>query len=138
MQARLAFDATKTPLATILDFIAGFAEKGGLAADEKARLAIVIEELVTNVAKYAYPEGAAAKPASVVLALEGNQLVIEFDDEGRPFDPTHYHAPKLDAPLQDRPEGLVGIHIIQKIADEMTYSRVGNHNRLRLVRAVRG
>jgi serine/threonine-protein kinase RsbW len=136
MPDRFVFDVDSAALARVNAFVAAFAERHRLVADERARLVILIEELVTNLDKYGYPEGAGAGWAEIALALDGDRLIVEFVDDGVPFDPASYRAPGLDAPLDQRPDGLLGLQIVQHLADELTYRRDGNRNWLRLVRRV--
>jgi serine/threonine-protein kinase RsbW len=118
-------------------FIAGFAFEQGLAADDKARILIVIEELFTNLLRYGYPNQSEPEGvAEVALELEGGQLTIEFGDDGHAFDPFVSAATDLDQPVETRPVGGLGLHIVRELADEAHYSRRNGRNVTRLSRRV--
>ncbi len=101
------------------------------AAVQAADLAL--EEHLTNVMNYAYDDGREHK---ILVRLEAGaaDLVIEVEDDGRPFDPTQ--VPKVDTslPLEQKPIGGLGIHLIRGCMDEIRYERRGNQNVLRMVK----
>jgi len=68
--------------------------------------------------------------------LQAGRLIIEFVDDGRPFDPLASAAPDLDLPADERPVGGVGIAIVRALVDEIGYRWDGSHNRLTLGRNV--
>ena len=114
-------------------FVAIFAAEHELAADDRARILIVIEELFTNLSRYGYPSQSEPEGvADVALELEGSQLTIEFGDDGRAFDPLANAAPNLDQPAETRPIGGLGLHIVRELADEAHYSRRDGRNVIRL------
>jgi anti-sigma regulatory factor (Ser/Thr protein kinase) len=118
-------------------FVATFAAELGLAANEKARILIVIEELFTNLSRYGYPSQPGPEGvAEVTLELEGSQLTIEFSDDGQAFDPLANTALNLDQPIKTRPVGGLGLHIVRGLADEAHYSRRDGRNVIRLSRRV--
>jgi serine/threonine-protein kinase RsbW len=98
-----------------------------IGTDVASRLAIVVEELLLNVATYggAPPRWVDFTFARAPLALE---LIIE--DDGVPFDPTASEPPNLSADIDERAVGSLGIHMVMQLMDEVTYTRDGDHNRL--------
>jgi anti-sigma regulatory factor (Ser/Thr protein kinase) len=114
-------------------FAEGFAETNALAAEERSRLLIVLEELLTNLVKHGY-DAPGTGEAEVSLALAGGTLVIVFADDGRAFDPLAHVVSSLDASVEERPVGGLGIHLFRAFADEAHYSREGERNRLTLMR----
>jgi anti-sigma regulatory factor (Ser/Thr protein kinase) len=118
-------------------FVAAFAAEHGLAPEDKARTLIVLEELLTNLSRYGYPsQYEPAGVAEVTLELEGNQLTIEFGDNGQAFDPLVRTAPNLDESVENRPAGGLGLHIVRQLADEAHYARRSGRNVVRLSRRV--
>jgi anti-sigma regulatory factor (Ser/Thr protein kinase) len=96
-------------------------------------LRLVAEEVVTNVAKYAYAPGAAAGMELIVST--GDDLVsLEFRDQGRPFDPLAQPPPDLEAPLLERPVGGLGLTLVRALVEDVRYAREGGTNVLRLVK----
>jgi serine/threonine-protein kinase RsbW len=81
------------------------------------------------VIRHAYPE-----PGPHVIAVRctctGKELVAEVEDDGRPFNPLLHPAPDLTVPLEERPVGGLGIHLVRNLMDSLAYHREQDHNRL--------
>ena len=86
MQSRLIIRADSAAMRQIDGFVASFVRQQGIAADEAARILILLEELLTNLVKYGYPDRAEPGQAEIVLALDGSRLQIEFIDDGCAFE----------------------------------------------------
>lgn len=61
-------------------------EPARLPTDKAVSLGVIVNELVSNACKYAYPLGAAGE-VRIRLAREGNELVLRVEDDGPGFDP---------------------------------------------------
>lgn len=97
---------------------------------------LVVEELLANICSYAY-EGRAgtAEFACGVVNFDGQEAVmIQLTDSGRPYDPfAHAVEPDLQAPLEDRPIGGLGVHLVKEIASHYAYMRVNGCNQTQIV-----
>ena len=91
---------------------------------------IALEEAIANVVMYAYPNEEGKHKIILNAVFENGELVFTLIDSGVPFDPTK--APEADITLsaQDRPIGGLGIFLIRKIMNEISYQRVNNENHL--------
>jgi serine/threonine-protein kinase RsbW len=136
MQSRLIVRADSAAMRLVDAFVREFVREQGIAADEAARILILLEELLTNLMKYGHPDRAEPGQAEIVLALDGSRLEIEFIDDGCAFDPLAAPPPDLDEALEDRQVGGLGIHILRSLTDEARYERRGETNVIRLVRVV--
>lgn len=99
-------------------------------------LSLVIEEVVCNIVFHGY-EDDAEHEIELRLAVEGDDLVLEVEDDGRAFDPLSVPAPDLGAPLPGRPVGGLGIPLIRRLMDEMRHERRCGRNRLTLTKRIR-
>ena len=96
-------------------------------------LRLVAEEVLTNIAKYGFGPG--ARPAvELSVSLTDAAAVLEFRDQGPPFDPLAHPPPDLDAPREERPPGGLGLMLVRTLVDEARYARDGSANVLRLVK----
>lgn len=117
-------------------FVAAFASELGIAPDEASRILILLEELLTNLMKYGYPDRSEPGRAEIVLALNGSRLEIEFIDDGCAFNPLAGPPPNLEEPVEDREVGGLGLHLLRALTDEARYERRNDNNVIRLSRVV--
>ena len=96
---------------------------------------LAIEELVTNCIKYGYSDSN-EHLIDVALVVADGQLVMHVTDDGRPFNPLEAPVPDLSLPLEERPIGGLGLHLLRTMSDSMTYERRGNLNCITLVKAM--
>ncbi len=61
---------------------------------------------------------------------------VEFSDRGRAFDPATAEEPDLEAPLETRRRGGLGLHLVRGIMRDLRYQRVGEWNRIIMRRPV--
>ena len=119
--------------AAALDRLEALCRAAGLAEAEVLELRLVAEEVVTNVAKYAYAPAAAAA-MEMHVSTDAGEVTLEFRDSGRPFDPLTQPPPDLDAPLEERPIGGLGLTLVRALVEQAGYAREGPVNVLRLVK----
>ena len=92
---------------------------------------IALEEHLTNVLDYGYEPGA---PHRVVVALkvEDGLLCVDVEDDGKPFDPLAVPPVDTSLPLEDKPIGGLGVHLMRQFMDELSYAREAGNNVLRM------
>jgi serine/threonine-protein kinase RsbW len=97
-----------------------------MAETEASRLAIVVEELVTNL----YDHGGLNDEAvfTIELSLTTSDLSLVLADPGEPFDP---FPAKFDRPVSARGGGA-GLNLVREWASQMDYESTAELNRLRL------
>lgn len=97
---------------------------------------LALEEAITNVMLYAYPEGVSGQ-VEVVAGKKENGLEFTIIDSGKPFDPTA--APEADttASVEDRPIGGLGIHLVRQIMDSVGYERCDGKNYFTMTKIIK-
>jgi len=120
-------------LATLASFVEQFADDVALPAAIAFQLNLVLDELVTNSIEYGHP-GARRAGGSIQLRATRLDDTIEIDliDDGLAFDPRTLPAPALDAPLDQRPVGGLGMHLVRHYVDEFEYTHENGRNHIRL------
>ena len=114
--------------------VEGLAEKHGWPADISYQVVLVLEELQMNIWYHAYPKGKTPH-STILIRVEPKTLTIEMKDQGVPFNPLEEtSAPDLDASLEDRQIGGLGVHLVKNFMDKMDYKRVDDSNHLTLVK----
>jgi anti-sigma regulatory factor (Ser/Thr protein kinase) len=100
---------------------------------------LALDELLTNAISYGFDRAAAAGgPVApllkVTLRLDDERLVVEFVDNGKPFDPFKRADPDVSQSIEDREIGGLGIFLVRKLMDQVGYARVNGQNRVTLVK----
>lgn len=129
MKKELIFKNEEQELVRVAGFMEEICDELHLDMHVAMKLQVAMEEMVTNVIFYAYPQGTSAE---IVLTAEsdGSELTFVLSDSGKPFDPTAKDAPDLDVDPMDREQGGMGILIVKNIMNEVSYQRFGNTNQL--------
>jgi len=122
-------------LERVNQFIEEIGEELGLDMELQMNLNLVIEEMVSNVIFYAYPEG---KVADIELLAEcnGKKLTFLLSDQGKEFDPTAREDADPDVNPVDREIGGMGIFIVKNIMNEVTYQRLEGKNLLTMTKNI--
>ncbi|MEW9617647.1 ATP-binding protein [Shinella sp. S4-D37] len=108
-----------------------FLEMHGAGEADVTGIDVALDEILTNVVNYGFEDGEAHE---IVLALSiaSGLLTIEVQDDGRPFDPLGIPAPDIEADLESRQIGGLGMHFVRTLLDRVTYSRRNGWNVLKL------
>jgi sigma-B regulation protein RsbU (phosphoserine phosphatase) len=103
----------------------------GLADERIADAELIAEELLTNVVRAARSPG--SEPwMSFELLLRPAQIELTICDNGPAFDPLSRGPPNLDADIEERSVGGLGLHLVRQLADVCRYERIDDHNVLRI------
>lgn len=114
-------------LAPAMEALRAFSSECSLddAASQAAEL--VLDELLSNIIRYGQVEPD-SQPIVLELDVVADWLQIRITDSGIPFNPFDRAPPDLDASLEDRQVGGLGIHLVKHFMDEYDYSYRDQHN----------
>ena len=103
-------------------------EENDISMKITLQLDVVLDEVLTNIASYAY-EG---EPGDMTVRAEmingGSTLRMEFFDKGIYFDPLAKEDPDITLSAEERKIGGLGIFIVKKTMDNVSYERKGDTN----------
>ena len=85
----------------------------------KAKISVVIDEIVSNISRYAYPDGEGELEFGIGV-LNGS-IVLTFTDKGQPFDPLKKSDPDINIPTSKKQVGGLGIYMTKKLMDSVAY-----------------
>jgi anti-sigma regulatory factor (Ser/Thr protein kinase) len=110
-----------------------FAEAHALPVDVRRSVNVALDELIAN----ALSHGQTGRdPCSVTVNVELDQerVTITVADDGMPFDPFGRDAPDTALPVEERPIGGLGIHLVRQLMDQVSYQRRDDQNVVVLVK----
>ena len=112
-------------------FVKSSAHAIGIEATLANKIKLAVEEAVTNIIDYAYPDGA---DGTIKIAIEADAKTIRFviTDTGAEFDPTSVTKADTTLGIDDRPIGGLGIFLVRNLMDSINYERIEGKNVLRL------
>ena len=113
--------------------VAEFSKEQHWPDDLDFTIRLILEELVLNAVSY----GAEDHSTEVRLHLtsDDSEVRIVLSDNGKPFNPlVESPAPDLDASVEERKVGGLGVHFVQSISDSATYEWVEGHNQMTVVK----
>ena len=122
-------------LQKVAQFIEGIGEELRLSAELQMNLNLVLEEMVSNVIFYAYPDDVEAE-IEIVAKSDSKELTFTLSDQGREFDPTIREETDLNVNPADRDLGGMGIFIVKNIMDKVTYQRLDDKNMLTMTKEI--
>ena len=123
-------------MSLVVEFVEAFGRTRGIAPSVINDLNICLDELLNNIISYGYDDRR-DHSIRVKIAINGDELLTEIEDDGRPFDPRKSAKPNLAGDLQSRRLGGVGIHFVNRLMDDIDYDRSGRYNRLTLRKKLR-
>ena len=129
----LAIEAKTENLEAVLEFVSAELELAKCSMKLQTQIAIAVEEIFVNIAHYAY--GSESGGAVVRVAAVGDELVIEFEDSGKPYDPLNKADPDVTAGVEEREIGGLGIFMVKKIMDTVEYGYKDGKNILKITKS---
>lgn len=120
-------------LGPIREFVKLKAAAAGLDKKRAYRLQLAVDEVASNIAIHGYEENDLAGDIEVQAALNDDDLIITLVDQAIPYDPFSKVAPQsqdLDAPLEQRAIGGLGVFLAINNVDQFLYRFADgrNHN----------
>jgi len=115
----LRIDAKLENLSVIADFISRSMRQLGIETGV-FEVQTAVDEACTNIIEYAYSEEGGI--ITITCEMQDNDFVVTIRDKGKPFDPSSVPPPDLEADLDKRKIGGLGIYLMGKLMDDVSYS----------------
>jgi len=115
-----------------MQFIADCAQEHGLPSKRIREIELALEEVLVNVCQYAYPEDDGE--VEITCTVDAQQrFIIDIVDRGIPFDPLSFEEPNLMADLDSRQVGGLGLFLVRRLMDDVSYRREDDQNIMKLI-----
>lgn len=128
----LRLDAKTENLDKVLAFVDEQLEEKNCPLKARMQIDVAVEELFVNIANYAY----APNVGTAVIGLEFREdpvaVIITFTDQGVPYNPLAKADPDITLSAEERQIGGLGIYMVKKSMDDVSYVYQNNQNILRI------
>ena len=124
----ITVEAATKNISKITNYVDEALERLGCPPKAKAQIDICIDEIFSNIARYAYGPGTGS--ATVRLDFDETERLVSLTliDRGSPFDPRDVPDPDITSPLDERPIGGLGLFMVRKMVDALDYRREDGRN----------
>lgn len=133
---KITLPAVIESIETATDFVNGILEDAGCSVRAQIQLDVALDELLSNVARYAYDGGEGDFTVSVEILEDPKRAVLTITDEGIPYDPLQKEDPDVTLATDERDIGGLGIFIVKKSMDDITYAYEGGKNILSIFKKI--
>lgn len=131
---RIQIPAEKNRLEETTAFLERALDELGVRGEARGHICVAFDEAVTNVVLYAYPDSKG--DMRITIGRADGRVMIEIEDNGRPFNPVNQPEPDTNASIDKRLIGGLGIHLIRHMMDELHYKRVNNVNQFSMIKNI--
>lgn len=114
-------------LVVIRDIAKRMAEAAGFDETTAGKVALAVDEATTNVIEHAY-HGASGKVVEVRIEDRGSELCVDVVDTGDMVNPRTLPRVDLTRYASERRTGGLGVHLMEKIMDSVTFRRTARRN----------
>ena len=137
MRKEISIKNQVSELERVNQFVEEIGEELNLDMELQMNLNLVMEEMVSNVIFYAYPQEVDAE-IELVAKSDGKELTFVLTDQGREFDPTAKEDADPNVNPAEREIGGMGIFIVKNIMNQVTYQRLEGNNLLTMTKGIEG
>lgn len=120
--------ATVDQLETVLKAITDELNGHNCPARTQMQLEMAIEEILVNISNYAYRGHTGEATVQWELTPEPLRINMRFIDSGQPFNPLEKEDPDTSLPAEEREIGGLGIFLVKRIMDAVSYQYQDGHN----------
>ena len=128
----LNITATIENIETVTAFVNEQLEAYDCPMKAQMQIDIAIDELFGNIAHYAYNPEVGNATVRVEVVEDPLAVIITFIDNGIPYDPLAKKDPNIKLSAEERQIGGLGIYMVKKTMDDITYEYKDGQNILKI------
>ena len=125
---KLTIEATVENLAEVTEYITSSLEEKNCSMKIIMQMELVIEEIFVNVASYAYRPNVGLVTVTKEFSDDPRAITFSFIDSGIAYNPLEHEDPDTNAAINDRDIGGLGIFLVKKNVNEISYERKDGQN----------
>jgi serine/threonine-protein kinase RsbW len=107
--------------------VSAWCRGNAISATAEYQVNLALDEIVSNVIRHGWKDDGEHQLHVRISRLE-DELRVEVEDDATPFNPLEAPAPDVNLPLEERPVGGLGIHLVRQFMDGLEYRRQGARN----------
>lgn len=124
---KLQIENNISELSRLTTLLEQLAKEWKIPQEVSFQINLALEEMVTNVINYGY-EDKGSHTITLSFILHGRVIIIQIEDDGRAFNPLTAPEPDTTGSVEKRKIGGLGIHLVKKLMDTVTYARKNENN----------
>ncbi len=132
----LDIPAQRENLSEVLKFIDVELEQLGCSMRLQTAIDVAVEEIFVNISSYAYDPEVGQATIRVDVSEDPLTIEIGFIDSGTPYDPLAKPDPNMKIPLRERKKGGLGIYMVKKSMDDISYEYKDGKNILTIKKMI--
>ena len=132
----LDIPAQRENLSEVLKFIDVELEQLGCSMRLQTAIDVAVEEIFVNISSYAYDPEVGQATIRVDVLEDPLTIEIGFIDSGTPYDPLAKPDPNMKIPLRERKKGGLGIYMVKKSMDDISYEYKDGKNILTIKKMI--
>ncbi len=145
MKKTFECEASIENLEKVMEFVEGELEAQDWNMGSIMQITLAVEEIFVNIAHYAYGKldgkgipipDTGTGPVELDLEVDGNHVCLAFKDKGVPYNPLEREDPDITLPAEERDIGGLGIFMVKKTMDEVSYKYKDGKNILTLMKRI--
>jgi len=123
-------------LSVFREFISDCCSRHKVPDETVFELKLAVDEACTNIIEHGYK---GMSPGSIILSfrIEPDRILVQLTDFGHVFEPASAPKPDLEAALEDRPLGGMGLYLIYQMMDNIDYESSEDGNTLTFTKYIK-
>lgn len=118
-------------LEAVESFVEEILEQNHIPKTDIRMILLACDEIFSNICRYGK-----AREVTVECTVKEDEASVAFEDDGMEFNPLTHPEPDVRRPLETRRIGGLGIYMVQKLMDQVTYERESGKNRLCVIKNI--
>ncbi len=124
-------------LERVAEAVSAWCQGNAVSAMAEYQVNVALDEIISNVIRHGWKDSGEHQLHVRISRVE-DELRVEVEDDAAPFNPLEVPAPDITKPLEERPVGGLGIHLVRQLMDGLEYRRLDGKNLLIMKKKIGG
>ena len=133
----ITLEARIENLPALIEFVDGYLEEIACSMKAQMQIDVAVDEIFTNISSYAYTPSVGEATVEITKRDSESQVELTFIDYGVPYNPLEKADPDVTLSAEERQIGGLGIFMVKRTMDEMTYEYKDGKNILTIKKSLK-